>query len=653
MRLPSAASPLLVVLAAPCFVFTAMAADSAPVSSHPTESAPTTPDEAATYKAMLTSYCNGCHMGRSPAAGLALNTLDLTRVDENAATLEKVVRKLRGRMMPPPGSKRPDETLTSAFVEWMEHHLDEANARNPDPGEVALHRLNRKEYANAVRDLFALEVDPAVLLPQDDTSDSFDNVADVLQVSPVFLDQYISAARSVAIQAVGDLKMKPVLASVAVPEGLNQIAHVEGLPLGTRGGFVTEYVFPAEGDYDLSFIAKSTHIYQTAYLAAMRDDRFVAVVDGKTVFDTASTPPEARPDFSITIPGRSYNVRVHLTGGRHVVGGTFAASSYVSNVHELSALRTPAGIYGPELAEIRIAGPTNPAGIGGSPSRDAIFICKPAKASDETACARKILANSAHLAFRRPLTEADLAAPLRFYADGSRTGGFEAGIRRGLMAILASPQFLYRTTTPPQGLATGATFVVNDIDLASRLSFFLWSSIPDAELLHLAEQKKLSQPKVLDAQVRRMLADPRAESLVTNFGFQWLQLGALATQSPDPTIFPEFDEPLRLALTEEMRLFMGSVLREDRSVLDLMTARHTYRERTPGPPLRHRECARQSLPPGRAGRSQPLGPARQGRGPDGDLLPQSHRPGDPWRLVAGEHLRHAADATTAVRRRAR
>ena len=523
---------------------------------------------------MLTQYCNGCHMGRAPAAGLALNTLDLAKVEENAATLEKVVRKLRGRMMPPPGAKRPNEEVTSAFVDWMEHHLDEADARNPETPRVALHRLNRKEYANAIRDLLALEVDPAALLPQDDTSDGFDNVSNVLQVSPVFLDQYIAAARSVATQAVGDFKMKSVPVSYKVPAGLNQAAYVAGLPLGTRGGFVKEHVFPAEGDYELTF----TEPARSHYEPPLRDDRFIAVIDGKIVYDSARTPPPARPGTrptSIT-PGRSYKTTLHIAGGLHTVGGAFVASTYLANATELSPLQPAVGVIGPRLAEMEITGPANPVAIGHSPSRDAIFICRPAKPTDEEACARRILANIAHGAFRRPLNDSDLTAPMRFYTEGHRNGGFEAGIRRGLMAILASPKFLYRTTTPPKGLTAGSTFVINDIDLASRLSFFLWSSIPDAELLKLAEQKKLSQPKVLDAQVRRMLADPRAESLVTNFGFQWLQLGALATRNPDPAIFPDFDEPLRLALTEEMRQFMDSVLRDDHSVLDLLTARHTY-----------------------------------------------------------------------------
>ena len=545
----------------------------APPPVSPTAAAPGQ-DQAATYKAMINRYCAGCHSGKAPAAGLMLSTLDLAKVDENAPVLEKVVRKLRGRMMPPPGAPRPDDALTGQFVDWLEHHLDEAGAKAPDPGRVALHRLNRKEYANAVRDLLALDVDPAALLPQDDTSDGFDNVADVLQVSPVFLDQYISAARSVAIAAVGDLKMKPALVDLKPPAGLNQGAHVDGLPLGTRGGFVTDFVFPAEGDYELTFTGSRAGAYEPP----MRDDRLIAVVDGKVVYDTAKLPPAPpeKPQPGVDQLGKPYRLKLHLAGGRHKLGAAYVATTYLASLPELQSLRPSTGVYGPVLTNLEISGPANPVAIGHSPSRDAVFVCRPSRPADEEACARKILARIAHRAFRRPLTEADMAAPMRFYAAGRKNGGFEAGVQQGLMAILASPKFLYRTTTQPKGLAPGAAFAINDLDLASRLSFFLWSSVPDEPLLKLAEERRLSQPKVLDAEVRRMLADPRAESLVTNFGFQWLQLGALETQTPDPTIFPEFDPDLRLAFKQEIKLFMDSILREDHSVLELLDAKHTF-----------------------------------------------------------------------------
>ena len=581
MRLAPALAGSVLFLTASSIVLAAAAGDAAtPETAKPAAStpappvgAPAAPDQGTQYKALVTRYCVACHNANLKSGGITLNDLDFSvTTGDAAAKLERVVRKLRGRMMPPPGMPRPDDDTTGKFVEWMEAHLDAEAAKHPDPGRVVLHRLNRKEYANAVRDMFDLEVNPASLLPQDDTSDSFDNVADVLQVSPAFLDQYINAARSVALEAVGDLRMKPSIVSVKPQPGINQLNHVAGLPLGTRGGFVTDYVFPAEGDYEFTFTGSVT----SAYDDPTREDRFLAVMDGKIVYDSLKAgekPEKATPGI---FRGRKTTIKLHVTGGAHKIGATYAASTYLASLNHLEQLTPVVGMPGPVVLNLDIAGPNNPVAIGHSPSRDAIFTCHPAKASAEEACAKTILSRIARRAFRRPLTDADMTAPMRFYAAGHKVSGFEGGVQQGIMAILASPNFLYRTTTPPKGGAPGAAYAVNDIDLASRLSFFLWSSIPDDQLLKLAEQKKLSQPKVMEAQVRRMLADPRAESLVTNFGFQWLQLAALDTQEPDPTIFPEFDAPLRAAFREEIRLFMDSVIREDHDVVDLLTAKYTF-----------------------------------------------------------------------------
>ncbi|MEO6379515.1 MAG: DUF1592 domain-containing protein, partial [Caulobacteraceae bacterium] len=571
MRLAPALAGSVLLLTASSVVLAAVAGDAAtPASATP---APTTaPDQATQYKALVTRYCVACHNANMQSGGIALHDLDFNPTGDGAAKLERVVRKLRGRMMPPPGMPRPDDATTGKFVEWMEGHLDAEAAKHPDPGRVVLHRLNRKEYANAVRDLFDLEVNPASLLPQDDTSDSFDNVADVLQVSPAFLDQYINAARSVALEAMGDLRMKPSIVSVKPSPGINQLSHVAGLPLGTRGGFITDYVFPAEGDYELTFTGSTT----AAYDDPTREDRFLAVLDGKLVYDSAKAGEKPDKPAPGIFRGRKTTVKLHVTGGAHKVGATYAASTYLASLNHLQQLTPTVGMVGPVVLNLDIAGPNNPVAVGHSPSRDAIFTCRPTKASQEEACARSVLSRIARRAFRRPLTDADMTAPMRFYAAGHKVSGFEGGVQQGIMAILASPNFLYRTTTPPKGAAPGAAYAVNDMDLASRLSFFLWSSIPDEQLLKLAEQKKLSQPKVMEAQVRRMLADPRAESLVNNFGFQWLQLSALDTQEPDPTIFPEFDAPLRAAFREEMRLFMDSVLRDDHSVVDLLTSKYTF-----------------------------------------------------------------------------
>ena len=545
-----------------------------PAAPAPATAAPATaPDDASRYKALLTRYCVSCHNTSRATAGLAFNSLDLNKVDQNAPTMEKVVRKLRGRMMPPPGLPRPDEATTDAFVAWMEAHLDQAAAKAPDPGRVMLHRLNRTEYANAVRDLLHIDVSPAALLPQDDTSDGFDNIADVLQVSPVFLDQYISAARSVAIQAVGDPKLKPVQVSLKPPPGVSQGEHVEGTPLGARGGLVVDHVFPGEGDYELTFTGSATF----AYSDVVRDDRFLVVADGKVVYDSAKAPAAAAEKLPVGVArGRKTKVQLHLTGGLHRIGGAYVATTYQAPLNQLSPLKVSPGIAGPSVVGLDIAGPTHPVSLGRSPSRDAIFICRPATKAAEEPCARRIIASIARRAYRRPLTEADMGPPLRFFESGEKAGGFETGVQQAIMAILVSPSFLYRTTATPKGLAPGAAFRISDTELASRLSFFLWSSLPDEELIKLAERGRLEQPKVLQAQVRRMLADPRAESLVTNFAFQWLHLRALDTADPDPNIFPEFDPDLKAAFREEMRLFMSSVLLHDQGVVTLMTGDYTF-----------------------------------------------------------------------------
>ena len=551
---------------------TALAQGAKPAASAPAAAPASAQDPTVTYKAMFTRYCVACHNAKALTAGLDLSSVDLNKVPDNAEVLEKVVRKLQGRMMPPPGMPRPDEATTQAFLAWTQAHLDEAAAKAPDPGRVALHRLNRDEYANAVRDLFALQVSPAALLPQDDTSDGFDNIADVLQTSPVFLDQYISAARTVAISAVGDAKMRPFTIALKPTPGLSQGAHIEGLPLGTRGGFLADQVLPAEGDYQFTIHGSKTFNYDYV----MPDDRLLATMDGKLVYDSAKDPtPPVKVPLGVA-KGHDFAFKVHLTGGRHSIGAAYVTPTYHANLSELTPWKVSTGFMGPTVVSVDLQGPNNPVSLGHSPSRDAIFACRPKTKADEEPCARKIIASVARRAYRRPVTDKDLAPPLRFFRDGQKKGGFETGVQQAIMAVLVSPSFLYRTTAAPKGLMAGAAYPVSDIDLASRLSFFLWSSIPDDELLKVAEQGKLKQPKVLEAEVRRMLADPRSETLVTNFGFQWLHLQAMDTIDPDPNIFPEWDQDLRAAYKEEMRLFLGSVTHGDQSVLQWLNGDYTF-----------------------------------------------------------------------------
>jgi mono/diheme cytochrome c family protein len=562
--------PALAGLALASIIGSAVSASDAKPA--PSAALPASPDAAATYKAMFTRYCTACHNSTALTAGLDLSKVDLNQIPQNADVLEKVVRKLQGRMMPPPGMPRPDEATTEAFLAWTQSHLDQAAAKAPDPGRVVLHRLNRDEYANAVRDLFAMEVSPAALLPQDDTSDGFDNIADVLQTSPVFLDQYISAARTVAIQAVGDDKMRSTTLALKPKPGLSQGAHIEGLPLGTRGGFLADQVFAAEGDYQVAIHGSKTFNYDYV----VPDDRLLATVDGKVVYDSAKDPtPPVKVPLGVA-KGHDFAFKIHLTGGRHLIGASYVTPAYHAQLNELTPWKVSTGYVGPTVTAAEVIGPANPLGLGHSPSRDAIFICRPKSKADEEPCARRIITAIAHRAYRRPVTDKDLAPPLRFFRDGDKAGGFETGVQQAIMAVLVSPSFLYRTTAVPKGVAEGASYPVSDIDLASRLSFFLWSSIPDDQLLTLAEQGRLHQPQVLETQVRRMLADPRSETLVTNFGFQWLHLQAMDTIDPDPNIFPEFDPALRAAYKEEMRLFIGSVTHGDQSVLQLLNGDYTF-----------------------------------------------------------------------------
>ena len=536
--------------------------------------APSADPAASKYRALFDRYCIACHNAKNPTAGLALDaSQDLAKVEQNGQVWEKVVRKLRGRMMPPPGMPRPDDATYSDVVSWLETHLDRAQGQQPDPGRVVLHRLNRKEYANAVRDIFALKLDPTVILPQDDTSDSFDNVADVLQVSATFLDQNINAARAVAIDAVGDSKMKLTRVNLKPDRLMSQGEHQPGLPLGTRGGLVADYVIPAEGDYDLTFTGPGIFVYDEV----LKEDRFVALVDGKPVWDSLKNGPALGPPAPIgAARQRRAEIKIHLTAGKHHFAGAYVASTYAAPLADLQPLQVSTGVPGPVMTNLEIAGPNNPIALGRTPSRDAVFVCHPANAAAERPCAQKILTRLTRLAFRRPVTERDLAAPMRFYDNGRKVGGFEGGVQEGIMAIMASPNFLYRTTAAPKGAKPGDAFQINDIDLASRLSFFLWSSIPDDELLKAAEQNKLHEPKVLEAEVKRMLADPRADTLVTNFAYQWLHLEALDNADPDQAIFPEWDEQLRQAFKEELHQFVGSIFHGDQNVTKLLTADYTF-----------------------------------------------------------------------------
>jgi hypothetical protein len=540
---------------------------------------PATAVPVAPTRALVDTYCVGCHNARAKVGGLALDTVDLSRPAEHAEVWEKAIRKLRGGLMPPPGSKRPPAAEVQTFVASLERALDAAAEAHPDPGRVPLHRLNRAEYANAIDDLLGVQVDAAALLPKDDEADGFDNVASVLTVSPSFLDQYISAARAVTLRALGAPAPRP--GSVSYRPAADQSVRVEGLPLGTRGGLLAEHVFPADGDYTL-------HIGGLAIAGYVRGMEYrhtlIVTIDGKKVFenqlggeDDIRAIDQQQASAVAAINGRFQNIPVKVTAGPHKIGVAFVARTFAESDDVLHGFRPGAGEDRvPRIGSVEIRGPFTATGVSETPSRRRVLVCQPATAADETACATRILSSMARRAFRRPVTAADLEAPMAFYRQGRAEGDFEAGIRAALPAILASPKFLYRAERAPAGTAAGAVHRITGLDLASRLSFFLTARPPDDTLLALAEQGRLTEAPIVETQTRRLLADPRSASLVTQFAAQWLKLRALDDIDPDAVLFPNFDAALREAFEREIELFVSAIFREDRSVLDLLRADFTY-----------------------------------------------------------------------------
>ncbi len=527
-------------------------------------------------RALLDKYCVTCHNQRAKTANLTFDLMDLSHVSNDAAIWERAVRKLRGGMMPPPGMPRPDAAAVDSFVTWLEDSLDQAAAANPNPGSVSLHRLNRAEYANAIKELLAVDVDAAALLPTDDVSNGFDNIASVLKVSPSFLDQYITAARAVTRQAIGTPPSSEA-ARVTLRGGAvdpSVLYGPAGVPLGTRGSMLVEHLFPADGEYEFSIGGAAG--------GGGRGGRGGGGGGGRG--GGGGSDPEANV---VTLDGVKVPLtgRVFVTAGLHKVGVGTPAHSFVESESALQSFFPGASCpaYGGAVrggvaaASIAVNGPFNPTGTRiETPSRARIFVCHPPDQSEELSCANTILANIARRAFRRPVTDKDLAAPLAFFKDARTAGDFEAAIQNGLMAILSSPKFLYRVEFPPENLKAGSTYRISDLDLASRLSFFLESGIPDDELLKTAEQGKLKDPKVFEQQVRRLLASPDSNSLVTNFAFQWLKVREINALDPDPLVYPNFDASLRNAFRREIELFVESIIREDRSAVDLLTADYTF-----------------------------------------------------------------------------
>ncbi len=535
-------------------------------------------------RALLDQYCVACHNERTKTAGVALDRLDPARAPSDAETWEKVIRKLRGRLMPPAGRPRPEDANIDAFVATLETSIDRAAAAAPTPGTIPLHRLNRTEYGNAIRDVLDLrDTDVAQLLPADDDSDGFDNVASVLKESPAFIEGYIGAAREAARLAVGDMTAGPSASVYRLPAGATQLVHVDGMPLGTRGGILVRRYFPLDGEYKFDITLRQ---YQFYIRGLEFPHTLVVLVDGVKVFERSvggeadlKAQDQGLAAASAQIQARFKNLRLPITAGPHTVAVTFVARTFAESDEVLQGFSRDINVSNnmngvPILEKFEITGPFKPTGPGETPSRRRIFTCRPSSGNGEAACARKILAPIARRAFRRPVTDADLVMPLRFFASGRAKGDFDKGIQTALAYILSSPKFLYRAEQDPP--AGSAPHRITDLELASRLSFFLWSSVPDDELLDAAAAGTLSSPAVLDRQVRRLLADGRADALVTNFFAQWLRVRELAQVDPDNSEYPDFEEDLRDAFRREMELFTGSIVRDDRSLLDLLNAKDTF-----------------------------------------------------------------------------
>ena len=596
------------------------------------------PDVAAAQRAVFKQYCISCHNEKVKKAGtvpIALDAEALWDVAGHAATWEKVVLKMRAGVMPPAGSPRPDRNARAALLGWLEGELDRAATARPNPGRTEpFHRLNRTEYRNAVRDLLALDLDVSSMLPADDSSYGFDNIAGVLKMSPTLMEQYLSAAQRVSRLAVGTPVPAPSIEYFRITDDLQQDAHLPGMPFGTRGGTQVNYVFPADAEYEIRVrIARDLNESVPVYT---EDQQVEIIVDGErvggfTLPGVGAPPPrpartttEASPgqeperpaisqiDGGIRVTARqreernqadeSWNLRVPIKAGPRALTVTFTnRTSALEETTRLPFLRPfPAGVNIPEtrlgvhLRSVEIAGPYDVRGPGDTPSRQRIFVCRPAANVPNVPnvqCAKRILTTLARRAYRRPVTDADVAPLMAFYrenpaeagrhetAEAGRhetTAAFEEGIQRAVRRLLVSPEFLLRVERDPAGAKAGTPYRISDIELASRLSFFLWSSIPDNELLDAAERGRLRDSAVLAAQVRRMLADPRAAAFVTNFAGQWLFLRNLQAVVPVQVIFPDFDDTLRQAFRRETELFFDSIVRENRSVLDLLRADYTF-----------------------------------------------------------------------------
>jgi hypothetical protein len=537
--------------------------------------------DAAAPRAVLDKYCVGCHNARLKTGGLALDQLDLTRLPEHAAIGEKMALKLRSGLMPPLRAARPDRATLDSLITWIENDLDSHAVTNlTAPG---IHRLNRTEYKNVMRDLIGLEIDPAKFLPSDNSTHGFDNIAAALTMSPALMESYLSAASKISRLAMGSNTARTFV-EFNVPDDTTQNYHVEGLPFGTRGGTLIEHEFPADGDYIFRIVPVFEGNMGQANdpFGQIQGERLAVTIDGRQVkvFDWDKEMRGA-PRSGVPTPA------IPVKAGLHSVGVTFFANNYapdqnINNVFLRATIETggiPGYIFYPHVGKVRIEGPENGSRASDTPSRRRIFVCRPSNGSgprEEEACARTILSTLAHRAYRRPVTAADVNVLMEFYTSGRRAGSFDDGIEKALRRLLADPEFVYRREVAPATVKVGQSYRISDLALASRLSFFIWSSMPDDELLALAEQGRLHEPQILEKQVRRMMAAPASAELIKNFAGQWLNLRALETVQPNPLVYPDFDDNLRQAFRHEVELLLDSIVHEDQSVLDLLNADYTF-----------------------------------------------------------------------------
>ncbi len=532
--------------------------------------------------AVLKQYCVTCHNDRLKTAGLSLDQLDPAGVQSNPATWEKVVRKLRTGTMPPPGSPRPERGAYDLTASWLEAELDRTAQSNP--GRPVLRRLNRAEYGNAIRDLLDLQVDAGALLPPDDSAFGFDNIGDLLDVSPALLERYLAAADQVSALAVGDPGTAPGSQTYRVRGDQSQALHLEGLPLGTVGGIAARHNFPLTGEYEIRVALIRTNL--EAIRGLEHPHQLEITVDGERVLlqTVGGETDSGRGGGTITEKSDAVDarlrVRMPVPAGPHEVAATFVRKIGEGTNRLRPFVRSNSDTYEstgrPHVETVTVLGPFLPLGSGDTPSRRRIFVCQPANQSQEEPCARRILSKLAQRAYRRPVSSADLDLLLPFYKEGKQKGTFETGIQLALRRLLASPTFVFRAESDPENMKPGAAFRISDLELATRLSFFLWSSIPDDTLIDLAARNRLRQPGVLEEQVHRMLTDPRADALSQNFAGQWLQLRNLENKRPNTDEFPDFDNDLRMAFRREAEMFFTSIMREDRSVVDLLTADYTF-----------------------------------------------------------------------------